>query len=83
MDNFKITLSFITPDYTSEEYSETHPSLPDAIEESDDLAFSTVGFPLDHWKKVDFGEGNQLYYFYPNEEDKTSRYKLAILKEEV
>lgn len=83
MNPYKLTLSFVTPDYTSEEHSEHYPTLQDAIDDADDLAFSTVGFPLEHWQSVDFGDGNRLYSFYPNEVDKTSRYKLAILKEEV
>lgn len=82
MNPYKITLCFVTPDYTSEEHSERFQSLQDAIEEADDLAFSTVGFPLEDWKKIDFGEGNILYSYLPNEVDTTSRYKLSILKEE-
>lgn len=83
MNPYKLTLSFVTPDYTSEEHSEHYPTLQDAIDDADDLAFSTVGFPLEDWQNVDFGEGNHLYSFYPNEVDKTSRYKLAILKEDI
>lgn len=82
MNPFKLTLSFVTPDYTSEEHVERFHSMQDAIEEADDLAFSTVGFPLEHWKKFDFGDGNVLYSYHPNEVDSTSRYKLSILKEE-
>lgn len=82
MHPFKLTLNFVTLDNTSEEHLGTFPTLQDALDEADDLAFSTVGFPLENWKHVDFGDGNSLYSFYPNEVDKTSRYKLTILKEE-
>ncbi len=81
MDNFKLTLSYITPEYTSEECIKYFELFEDAAEEADDLAFITVGFPLEDWNNVDFGEGNHLYSFYPNEADKTSRYKLSIVKE--
>ena len=79
---YKLTLNFVTPDTNSEEHLELFPSLQDAVDEADDIAFNTVGYPLEDWKKIDFGEGNLLYSFHPNEVDKTSRYKLAILKEE-
>lgn len=79
--SFKLTLDFISPDYTSEEHLETFCSLQDAVDEADDLAFKTVGFPLEDWKRLDFGDGNQLYLYYPNEDDKVSRYKLSIIEE--
>lgn len=82
MNTYKLTLNLVTPDYTSEENSERYPTLQDALDDADDIAFNTVGFPLEDWQGVDFGEGNHLYLFYPNEADKTSRYKLSILKEE-
>lgn len=80
-DNFKLTLSFVTPDGISDEHLSQYPSFEDSLEDADDLAFSTVGFPLDHWTSVDFGEGNRLYFFYPNEDDKSSRYKLTIVED--
>lgn len=83
MHPYKLTLNFVTPDNTSEEHLENYPTLQDALDDADDLAFKTVGFPLEDWQSVDFGDGNILYSFYPNEVDKTSRYKLAILKEEI
>lgn len=83
MNPYKLTLSFITPDYTSEEHCEHYPSFQDAIDDADDLAFSTVGYPLEDWSAIDFGDGNHLYSFFPNEADTTSRYKLAILKEDI
>lgn len=83
MEYFKLSLVFVTPDAVSEENCQQLPSMEDALEEADDIAFSTVGYPLEDWDFVDFGEGNQLYYFYPNEVDKTSRYKLTILKEDI
>lgn len=83
MNLYKLTLNFITPEYTSEEHLEYYPTLQDALDDADDLAFRTVGFPLEDWKSVDFGEGNHLYSFYPNEADKASRYKLTVLEEEV
>lgn len=84
MDNikFRIHLAYITPDNISEEGCSSHEDLDDALEEADELAFSTTGFPLEEWKHVDFGDGNGLYSFYPNEEDKTSKYKLTVLSEE-
>lgn len=82
MDNFKLTLSYITSEYTSEESLSHHLTQEDALEEADDLAFSTVGFPLEDWEFFDFGDQNGFYIFYPNAEDKFSRYKLTILKEE-
>lgn len=76
----KLRLNFITPDYISEEYSATFSCVDDLLEEADDLAFQTVGFPLENWEMVDFGEGNRLYFFYPNEDDRTSKYKMSILE---
>lgn len=81
MNTFKLTLNLVTADYTSEDHTSKYPSFQDALDEADDLAFNAVGFPLEDWEKVDFGDGNQLHLFYPNEADKTSRYKLTILEE--
>ena len=78
-ENYKLTVSFVTPENTSEEYSAEFSSLQDALDDADDVAFETVGFPLEDWKFVDFGDANRLYVYYPNEEDMTSRYKLTIL----
>lgn len=79
--NFKLLLNYITEEYTSEEHCAEFNSLDDALEEADDVAFENVGFPLESWQSVDFGDGNLLYFFYPNEEDRTTKYKLTILEE--
>lgn len=76
---FKLTLSYITPDGTVPEHESNHQTFDTAFDEADDLAFTTVGFPLENWQlPLDFGNGRRLYYFYPNEEDRTSRYRLTI-----
>lgn len=82
MTNFKITLSLVTSEYTSEEQESYVSTLEDAIEEANDIAFTSVGFSLDYWKVVDFGDGNRLYSYTPNEIDTSRRYKISILKEE-
>lgn len=81
MNSYLLTLNFITPDYMSEEYSAPFLSLEEALEEADEIAFRTVGFPIEDWKALDFGNGNRLYSFCPNEEDKSSRYKLSIVED--
>lgn len=76
---FKLFLDYITPDGATQEHSSTHSTFDEAFDEADDLAFSTVGFPLESWQlPLDFGNGRRLYYFYPNEEDRSSRYRLII-----
>ena len=78
-DKFQLSLSYVTPDGTTTEHTSSHHSFDDAFDEADDLAFSTVGFPLESWQlPLDFGNGRRLYYFYPTEEDRTSRYRLTI-----
>ena len=77
---FKLTLSFITPEDTFLEHESRWDSSEDAIEEANEIAFKFVGYPLEDWgsKPLDFGNGNCMFLFYPNEEDKTSRYRLMI-----
>lgn len=85
MTNFKLSLSFVTPDGPFIEHESKHTSYEDAIEEADEVAFGTVGYPIENWNSnpLDFGEGNKLFVYYPNEEDKSSRYRLAITREGV
>lgn len=83
-DNFKVTLTYVTSDDSYPEHTSEHTTSEDAFEEADDVAFKNVGLPLELWRKVaDFGEGNLLFVHYPNEQDKTSRYKLTIRQSEV
>lgn len=79
-DQYKLTLSFVTPDIHSDEHTEYFPSFQDALEEANDIAFSFVGFPIEDWKEVDFGAGNRLYSYCPNESDYSSRYLLKIVE---
>lgn len=86
MDNvkpFKLEISFVTPDSTHPEHTSNHYCFNDAFEEADEQAFKTVGYPTEDWDLgLDFGEGRMLYYFYPNDDDRTSRYRLTITKED-
>ncbi|QYC52501.1 hypothetical protein [Salmonella phage SSBI34] len=82
-ENFKLSLSFVTPDINSLEHVEYFPTFEDAIEEANEIAFTTVGYPLEDWKVLDFGFESVLYSFCPNEADCSSRYKLTIVKEEL
>ena len=78
-ESFRLSLTYVTPEETIPEHTSLHYSFDDAFDEADDLAFSTVGFPLESWQlSLDFGDGHRLYYFYPNESDTTSRYRLII-----
>lgn len=79
MKILKLTLDYITPEYISEEAIEYYEDLSDALEEADDIAFSRVGYPLDCWKFIDFGDGNHLYVFYPNDEDRTCKFKMTTM----
>jgi hypothetical protein len=85
MDNvkpFKLEISFVTPDGLHPEHISHHYCFDDAYEEANDQAFKNVGFSMDSWDLgLDFGEGRMLYYFYPNDDDRTSRYRLTITKE--
>lgn len=76
--NFRLSLSFVTPDESYPEHTSDCDSIIDALDEADEIAFSHTGFPLENWLDHDFGSGNRLFLFYPNEDDKTSRFKLTI-----
>lgn len=77
---FKLTLNYVTPDDTFLEHESRHPSFDEALDEADEVAFNNVGFPLESWNNdaIDFGNGNKLFVYHPNEDDKTSRYRLSI-----
>jgi hypothetical protein len=75
---YKLSLSFITPDGTYSEHESIHSDIDDVIEEADELAFATTGYPTELWYGLNFDDVNKLFTFYPNEEDRTSRYKLSI-----
>lgn len=77
-DQFSLKLSFVTPEGSTEEHESTHPSIEDALEEGNELAFSSVGFSLEEWKK--FAVDGELYMFIyiPNEADRESRYRMTI-----
>lgn len=77
---FKLTLNYVTTEDTFLEHESIHSSHESALEEADDVAFQNVGFPLEDWgsSPLDFGNGNVLFVFYPNEVDKTSRYRLSV-----
>lgn len=79
-DNYKLKIIFKTDsgDYT--EHESFHTSLDDAFDEANEVAFSTVGFNLESWNEIaNFDELGKLYVFYPNDEDKTTRYVLKVL----
>ncbi|WP_133670632.1 hypothetical protein [Burkholderia pseudomallei] len=80
-DNITLSLSFVTQDTSFVEHTQTYPSVSDALEDADDVAFTHTGFPLESWESLDFGFGNSLFLFYPNDDDKTSRYKLTLISE--
>lgn len=83
-DNFKLKLIFKTDsgDYT--EHESSHISFDDAIDEANEVAFSTVGFNIESWQEIgNFDDIGKLYVFYPNDEDKTTRYVLRIFRTSV
>jgi hypothetical protein len=75
---FKLLLSFVTPDGTYTEHESIHTDLEDILEEADEIAFATTGYPTEVWHSLHFDDVNQLFTYYPNEDDRTSRYKLSI-----
>lgn len=80
MKNFKLRLDYCASDYVTEEYSQIVENYDEAFEEGNDVAFETTGFSLECWKKVDFGKGNHIYLFYPNEGDYSTRYKMTLME---
>jgi len=80
MEIFNLNLYVVTPEFSSEEESLFFDDLDDAMEEADEMAFRSVGFPLEDWETVDFGGSNILYVFYPNEEDRSTRVKITVVK---
>lgn len=81
-DNIKLTLNYVTPEDTFLEHMSKHPDVDSALDEANDVAFNTVGFPLESWTVTEFSPGNLLYVYHPNEVDKTSRYRLTITTQE-
>lgn len=63
------------------EHESFHKTHDDALEEADDVAFSTTGFGIESWKYIaSFGEEGGLYYFYPIEGISTTKYVIRILR---
>lgn len=76
---FKAEAVYSTPEYDSEDfYFDHYESFEDAYEDASEYAFSTIGFPLEDWKEVELDEHNRLYFFYPNENDRTIKLKVTI-----
>lgn len=78
--NFKLKLIFKTDsgDYT--EHDSDHATIEDALDEANEVAFSTVGFNLESWQTVgNFEDFGKLYVYYPNDDDRTTRYLIKII----
>lgn len=80
MKNFKLALEYGAAGYVTQEYIDIFDSYDEAFDEGNDIAFESTGFSLECWKKIDFGKGNRIYFFYPNEGDLTSRYKMTFME---
>ena len=78
---FNLKLVYKTDNEEYVENESTHRNYDDAIDEANEIAFSTTGFNLETWKHVaSFGEDGGLFYFYPIEDNRTVKYVLRVLK---
>ena len=76
----KLSLIFKTDsgDYT--EHESAHETMDEALDEANEVAFATVGFNLESWKPIgNFEDLGQLYVYYPNDDDRTTRYLIKII----
>lgn len=78
---FKLKLIYKNYNGESIDHESNYPTLDEATEEANDLAFSTTGFGIEAWEHVAcFGEEGSLYYFYPNDSDRTTKYALKLFR---
>lgn len=77
---YEIRLRFVTDSGNFLEHESIVLDKDSMLEEIEEVAFQSTGYPLEYWLKreMDFEEDNFFYVFYPNEEDKSSRYQLTV-----
>lgn len=78
---FKLELIYKSTNGEYTEHESHHSSIDEAIDEANDVAFSTIGYNLESWQLIaSFGEEGFLYYFYPFDGDTSTKYTIRIFR---
>ena len=78
---YEITLKFKTDNEEYIEHESQHIEHDEALYEANEAAFSATGFDLESWEQsLSFGEAGNLFYHYPIEGNRNTRYSIRVVR---